>query len=132
MAEKFYRYARTVDRGLVITSARRTFQEQAMLYQRSQAGQNNGLPAMPPGTSDHEIGMAFDMARPGHEPLGDYLLPMLGQTWLRWGGRWNAIDPVHFAAPRAIRDARWTSRSVRPMRRTSLPRGRSRRARRAR
>lgn len=99
MAESFFNYVRQDDRGLVITSARRSHLEQARLYALAQAGRNNGLPAMPPGTSDHEYGLAFDMAHPGIDPFTDGALWAAGATWVRWGGRWSARDPVHFAAP---------------------------------
>jgi hypothetical protein len=55
-----------------------------------------GLPALPPGSSLHEQGLAFDLARPGIDPFRDQLLPMLGEVWNSWGGRWSAKDPVHF------------------------------------
>ena len=99
--------------------ARRGRWEQARLYREYLAGRNNGLPAMPPGTSDHEFGLAMDLAFPGTEPLQDGRLWDLGETWLRWGGRWASKDPVHFAAPKNLARARWTHRSVRPMTRTA-------------
>ena len=114
MAESFYRWARgQVGGGLVITSARRTRQEQERLYRASLAGQNDGLPALPPGHSDHELGLAFDMARPTVPALQDELLPWLAAAWRRKGGLWDKRDPVHFAAPlymhrlrRAVRRSR--------------------------
>lgn len=108
-AEAFFKWAQgEVGGGLVVTSARRTRFEQARLYQAYLRGENNGLPAMPPGTSDHEVGLAFDMARPNLPAISDPALPMLGAAWLRYGGRWNARDPVHFAAP-----AGWVTRGRR-------------------
>jgi hypothetical protein len=100
-AEAFFDWARSeVGAGLVVTSARRTSQEQLRLYQASLAGQNNGLPATPPGLSDHEIGLAFDMARLNVDPLTDPWLPVLGAEWQRRGGIWWSGDPVHFGASR--------------------------------
>ena len=98
-AEPFFKAARRHHPGLVVTSARRTYREQLHLYQRSLAGQNDGLPAVPPGTSDHELGLAFDMARLNHDPLHDQVLVKLGALWNQQGMRWWAGDPVHFAAP---------------------------------
>lgn len=98
-AKRFFAYARRLYPGLVVTSARRSYKEQLHLYQRYLAGQNDGLPAVPPGTSDHELGMAFDMARLNVDPLKDPALVELGKVWMRWGYRWWAGDPVHFAAP---------------------------------
>lgn len=85
--------------GIRVTSARRTHSEQARLYKAYLRGDNDGLPAMPPGTSDHEFGLAVDIARPGVHPLEDPFLAAMGAEWQKRGGRWNARDPVHFAAP---------------------------------
>jgi len=99
-AEAFFQYARTRAPGLTVTSARRSYREQSRLYRASRAGRNDGLPAVPPGTSDHEVGFAFDMARPGRDPFTDQELHELGYAWsTSYGGRWSARDPVHFAAP---------------------------------
>jgi hypothetical protein len=97
-AEAFFTWARRRVPGLVVTSARRTRRQQEVLYRAYLAGKNNGLPATPPGQSSHELGLAFDMARPNHEPLTDPYLPWLGEEWIRQGGTWWAGDPVHFAA----------------------------------
>ncbi len=104
-AEAFFKKARAfVGGGLVVTSARRSIQEQERLYNAYLRGQNNGLPAAPPGTSDHELGLAWDMARLNRDPFQDELLRVLGSAWIRlWGGRWTPKDPVHFAAPRQHR-----------------------------
>ena len=98
-AEVFYRWARQYVPGLVVTSARRTRAEQERLYRAAQAGENDGLPAAPPGASDHETGMAFDMARINVPALTDPVLRVLGSRWVGIGGRWSPKDPVHFAAP---------------------------------
>lgn len=102
MAHRMVTYARRrwPGAGFVVTSTRRTFAEQRRLFERAQAGQNNGLPATPPGMSDHEVGLAFDFARLNQDPLTDPLLPLAGAHWAAMGGRWWAGDPVHFAAPR--------------------------------
>ena len=100
-AERFFEWARKQPGagGLTITSARRTYEEQARLYQKFLAGQNDGLPAVPPGSSDHEVGLAWDMARLNVDPKADQVLAALGAAWVRAGGRWWSGDPVHFAAP---------------------------------
>lgn len=107
-ARAFYDWARAVTSGgLIVTSARRTYAEQARLYEAHLRGQNNGLPASPPGSSDHELGLAFDMARMNRDPRQDVELYELGRYWTSFGGRWWPVDPVHFAAPAAwVKSAR--------------------------
>lgn len=104
MAEAFVRQAIRTWPGLRVTSARRSHLEQLRLYQAAQRGENDGLPVARPGTSDHEVGLAFDLARPGTDPFSDPALVALGAEWLNQGGRWSARDPVHFAAPHYISD----------------------------
>jgi hypothetical protein len=101
-AERFFKWARPQGAGLIITSARRTRAEQARLYQAFLSGQNNGLPATPPGSSSHELGLAFDMAQLNTDPLEDPLLRSLGAEWIRQGGTWWGGDPVHFGASKAL------------------------------
>lgn len=100
-AERFWKWAKKQPgcASLVITSAKRTREQQQYLWEEYQAGRNNGLPATPPGSSDHELGLAWDMARIGHEPLTDPVLAELGEAWILAGGRWWSKDPVHFGAP---------------------------------
>jgi len=84
------------DGRLVVTSAKRSSSKQAALYDAWQRGQSQ-IPANRPGTSLHEYGLAFDMARLGVNPLADPLLNWLGALWEHVGGRWGgANDPVHF------------------------------------
>jgi len=84
------------DQKLVVTSARRSSAKQAQLYWYWKKGISD-IPANPPGTSLHEFGLAFDLARIGVDPLSDPLLNWLGAVWTSWGGRWGgARDPVHF------------------------------------
>jgi peptidoglycan L-alanyl-D-glutamate endopeptidase CwlK len=105
-AESFFSWAReTFGAGLVVTSALRTYQDQERLYRRAQAGQNDGLPASPPGSSDHELGLAFDMAFLNSRASTDPRLFELGRAWSNAGGRWWESDPVHFGAPRSWVDA---------------------------
>ena len=87
---------RSVDGKLVVTSARRSSAKQAELRRRWEQGLSN-IPANRPGTSLHEFGLAFDLARMGVDPFDDDLLPWLGSWWEYYGGRWGGIrDPVHF------------------------------------
>ena len=58
-----------------ITSVRRTFAQQARLYRKYVAGQSD-YPAAPPGSSEHERGLAFDMVVSDMSYLED-----LGQVW---------------------------------------------------
>lgn len=76
-----------------VTSVRRSRSEQAALYARFLRGESD-LPAAPPGTSQHEHGLAFDMVL-----AEGYRTPnqaALGALWRSWGGRWESADPVHF------------------------------------
>jgi len=84
------------DGRLVVTSAKRTPAKQFELRQRWLSGKSK-IPANRPGTSLHEFGLAFDLARIGVDPLADPLLNWLGGVWESVGGRWGGIrDPVHF------------------------------------
>lgn len=74
-----------------VTSVRRSRAEQTALYHRWLAGRNP-YPVAPPGTSDHEVGWAFDLVSRDN--------PWLGRVWNSWGGRWSPRDSVHFAGPR--------------------------------
>jgi len=87
---------RQVDGRLVVTSARRSRAKQRELYTRWQRGLSK-IPANRPGTSLHEFGVAFDLARIGIDPLEDDLLMWLGYWWEYYGGRHGGKrDPVHF------------------------------------
>ena len=84
------------DGRLVVTSAKRSSAKQAELYEKWLSGRSE-IPANRPGTSLHEFGLAFDMARIGINPLADPLLAWLGGLWESVGGRHGgASDPVHF------------------------------------
>ncbi len=86
-----------------VTSTLRSREQQTLLWeryvhcQRVGAGRATCLPAAPPGTSDHELGRAFDLIVDG-----DYrgaAQAAIGRLWQQMGGRWGgAADPVHFAA----------------------------------
>lgn len=80
-----------------VTSTRRSHAEQARLYRRYLAGQQQ-YPVAPPGSSAHEFGMAFDMITSAMN-LAD--LADLGKVWVSWGGVWGGDfdDPIHFELP---------------------------------
>lgn len=105
-AEQLLRYARSLDPRFVCTSARRSRIDQARLYHRFITGKSP-LTALPPGKSQHERGLAIDLARLNVDPSADELLAALGQAWRQAGGVWGGEkDPVHFEAPKA-----WTGRA---------------------
>lgn len=100
-AEALLAYARDIDPRFTITSAWRSHMDQAALYAKWLKGQNP-YPALPPGKSSHELGLAVDMARLGVDASTDEVLAQVGEAWRRAGGHWpGALDPVHFAAPLA-------------------------------
>jgi LAS superfamily LD-carboxypeptidase LdcB len=73
-----------------ITSGYRTHAQQRALYRRYLAGMNP-YPVAPPGTSDHEIGLAVDIYTDKPQELA-----ILGRQWQSWGGVWSSRDAVHF------------------------------------
>ena len=84
------------DGRLVVTSAKRSSAKQTELRLAWERGESQ-IPANRPGTSLHEFGLAFDLARIGIDPFTDPLLAWLGALWERVGGRWGGErDPVHF------------------------------------
>ena len=95
-AKYLYSLGKQYDGRLVVTSARRSMAKQQRLYNDYLRGISK-IPAAPPGRSLHQLGLAFDLARLGKDPLGDPLLNWLGAVWASWGGRWGGErDPVHF------------------------------------
>jgi hypothetical protein len=87
-------------RPLLVTSSRRTWQEQAALFARK--GQPGVYTPQPPGRSLHQFGLAWDMDDPSVDPQQDPWLAWAGPMWRSLGGTWGgAQDPVHFGAPRA-------------------------------
>jgi len=84
------------DGRFVVTSARRDSAKQRELWLAWKAGKSD-IPANAPGTSLHEFGWAFDLARIGIPALGDPWLLWLGKVWEYYGGRHGGTrDPVHF------------------------------------
>lgn len=85
-----------------VTSTRRTRGQQETLYARylacergkQQAQPLRCLPAAPPGTSDHELGLAIDLVVGGDFRSAAQFA--LGRWWVSVGGLWSERDPVHF------------------------------------
>lgn len=95
-ARWLYALGKYYDPLLVVTSSYRSPAKQARLYDKYRRGETS-IPAAPPGRSLHQLGLAFDLARIGKDPLNDPLLNWLGQVWEYVGGRYGgASDPVHF------------------------------------
>lgn len=84
-----------------VTSTLRTYSYQAKLYRDFLAGRN-AYPVAPPGTSAHELGLAFDIVTSPMSALAD-----LGTVWEGWGGVWGGRfgDEVHFEFPGATQHA---------------------------
>lgn len=104
-ADALLKAARSLDGRFVITSAKRSRQDQTRLYNKWKRG-GSPFPALPPGRSQHERGWAVDLARLGVPAEDDELLSELGRAWRAAGGVWGGeADPVHFEAPKS-----WTGR----------------------
>jgi hypothetical protein len=103
-AEAWYQFLRSIDPRFVITSARRSSTDQQRLYERMLEQKAAGEPyftTLPPGHSQHERGLAVDIARFGVPAADDDLLREAGAAWRSWGGTWGGeSDPVHFGAPK--------------------------------
>ncbi len=76
----------------LITSGFRTYQQQARLYRRFLQGMSQ-YPALPPGTSMHELGLAVDIGGLTPDEYG-----ALGAWWRSLGGNWGESDRIHFEA----------------------------------
>ena len=97
-AEYLVQVGRSVGRTTV-TSTRRTWAEQAGLYEAYRAGRRP-LPVAPPGRSRHVWGLAVDLVvgkyRAGGPPSPE--MQALGEWWRKNGGVWGGkADPVHFS-----------------------------------
>jgi len=81
------------DHNAQVTSTRRSRQEQTALYQAYLRGESR-YPALPPGRSAHERGVAIDIY------ASDQALAYAGAIWQSAGGRWGGPigDPIHFDA----------------------------------
>jgi len=89
-AEALVQVARQYQLKPRVTSTFRTLREQERLYEDYRRGVSK-YPAAPPGQSQHNYGLAFDMTAQD--------LEWLGAVWKHWGGYWTSRDPVHFGAP---------------------------------
>jgi hypothetical protein len=98
------------DNGRVgkFTSTVRSRAEQSRLYRRFLAGLSQ-FPALPPGQSAHEYGLAFDYIV---EPLSADTQQQLGEIWQSWGGGWSPTDAVHFELPGASDFALAAARAI--------------------
>lgn len=72
---------------LIVNSAYRTIAQQLFLYNRYQAGECEITAAAPPGKSNHQSGLAIDIADP------EGWIPYLEANGWRWLGEW---DRPHF------------------------------------
>lgn len=74
--------------ALTVTSVYRSYSQQLALWRNRH---NNPYPVAPPGYSDHERGLAWDMVGPRRQ------LEDAGRLWSAWGGFWSPRDRIHFA-----------------------------------
>lgn len=92
---------------VTITSGHRSSAKQRQIWEKAQRGESGGLPALPPGRSLHEHGLAFDMVVTGvprPRTRSDPYAPLyaaIGHVWKSIGGQWGGdapvgYDPVHF------------------------------------
>lgn len=102
-ADMLVDYLHALDARFVITSSRRTADQQASLYQRMLENKAAGRPyytTLPPGKSQHERGLAIDIVRINVPPREDDILHDIGPKWRAAGGVWGGEnDPIHFGAP---------------------------------
>jgi D-alanyl-D-alanine carboxypeptidase-like protein len=97
LAQAFIRALEQAGVRVIVTSTRRSLDEQKKLYADYLAGRSK-YPAARPGTSTHGVGAAFDLhlEPPVYQQAGE-LWERLGFTW---GGRFQ--DKIHFdVRPRA-------------------------------
>lgn len=80
--------------GFRVTSTKRTWEEQAVLYQRFLDGKSR-FPAAPPGRSKHQRGQAIDVVFDDPDGLA-IAVRSAGIHLLRWAG---PGDSVHFDQP---------------------------------
>ncbi len=73
-------------------SAYRTSDQQAELYDLYLSGQ--GAPAVPPGSSSHELGLSVDLATPGMRSIVDQIGGQFGWGKVNGPGEWWHVDYV--------------------------------------
>lgn len=72
---------------VTITSVYRSYTRQLELWNNRA---RNPYPVAPPGCSQHNLGLAWDMTGPPE------VLRWAGAVWKSWGGNWLESDPIHF------------------------------------
>jgi len=91
LADWFINFLRANGVTVTVTSTRRGVDEQRKLYARYLAGLSK-YPAAPPGHSQHDKGLAFDLH------LSPPVYRQAGEVWeslgFTWGGRFD--DEIHF------------------------------------
>lgn len=108
IARKFVAQARAAGYPVVITSGRRTMEEQAKLYAQGRTDPGTIVTKAEPGDSAHNFGMAFDFAF--GNAVGQPTWPKDGpwaqaaeigkKLGLSWGGDWKAfMDQPHLELP---------------------------------
>lgn len=81
-------------RATSIVSGKRSWWKQRQLQRAWDRGDRAGLVVRPASNSAHTRGEAFDLARVSHLPIYGELARYL--PGVRWGGRFNTRDDVHF------------------------------------
>jgi len=108
LARKFVEQARAAGYQVVLTSGRRTMEEQAALYAKGRTAPGEVVTKAQPGDSAHNYGLAFDFAfgdavgRPTWPKDAPWAtVAMIGKKLgLDWGGDWKAfMDQPHFELP---------------------------------
>jgi peptidoglycan L-alanyl-D-glutamate endopeptidase CwlK len=85
-----------------ITDGFRTYAEQAELYASGRTKIGKILTNAPPGTSNHEKGLAVDLAFQKDGKLSyeqkyyDLIVPIAKKLGIDWGGDWKFVDKPHF------------------------------------
>jgi len=111
-ATEFIKRAYLAGIPVVVASGRRSFAEQTALYAQGRTSPGSIVTDVQPGKSDHEKGLAFDVAPldpRAASGMGDVLIPwptdpafwrILGKIGegigLLWGGRFPVPDFPHF------------------------------------
>jgi len=108
IARQFVERARAAGFPIVITSGRRTMDEQAALYAKGRTSPGGIVTNAQPGDSAHNFGLAFDFAfgdaigRPTWPKDAPWAtVAMIGKKLgLDWGGDWKSfVDQPHFELP---------------------------------
>ena len=85
-----------------ITDGFRTYAEQEKLYAQGRTTPGNIVTNAKPGTSNHEKGLAVDLAFQKDGKLSyeqryyDLIVPIAKKLGIDWGGNWKFVDKPHF------------------------------------